>query len=50
MKDVKEKSDDLHKTRGHLNELKMALAYKWIRISLSSLSLRNEMELSVAGY
>lgn len=41
MNGVKEKSDALHKTRGHLNELKMALAYKRIRISLSSLSPRN---------
>lgn len=41
MNGVKEKSDALHKTRGHLMEFKKALAYKWIRISLSSLSLSN---------
>lgn len=41
MNGVKEKSDALHKTRGHLIELKAALAYRWIRISLSSLSLSN---------
>lgn len=41
MNGVKEKSDALHKTRGHLMEFKKALAYKWVRISLSSLSLSN---------
>lgn len=41
MNDVKEKSDALHKTRGHLMKFKKTLAYKWVRISLSSLSLSN---------
>lgn len=41
MNGVKEKSDALHKTRGHQMELKKALAYKLIRISLHSLSLSN---------
>lgn len=41
MNGVKEKSDALHKTRGHLMELKKALAYKLIKISLYSLSHSN---------
>lgn len=56
MNGVKEKSDALHKTRGHLMESKKALAYKWMRISLSSLSLSNlwnsqlqDIDLNISG-